>query len=173
MNLQKRNERDLYRFWLKINIKSTNECWETNHTIDRYGYGYMKWQTKATKVHRIAYCLYNNVTLESIADFVIRHTCDNRRCCNGKHLILGKPEDNTQDQKDRDRILYGQAHGNAIFKNSDIVEIFELSKSGKSNKEIAAYFKCSASTINYIVSGKSWSRTTYELGLKENANGRN
>ena len=34
---------------------------------------------------------------------VVRHTCDNPRCCNPAHLILGTDKDNTDDMLTRNR----------------------------------------------------------------------
>lgn len=53
--------------------------------------------------HRVVYCAHNNVTLESISGKVIRHTCDNPRCINPEHLLLGSHKENTADMIERGR----------------------------------------------------------------------
>lgn len=48
------------------------------------------------KVHRLVYELANN---KDITGYVVRHTCDNPKCINPEHLILG---DNKANMRDRD-----------------------------------------------------------------------
>lgn len=60
--------------------------------------------------HRIAYCKAHGLRLEDIKGKVVRHTCDNGRCINPEHLLLGTHQDNVQDRVDRDRTARGEAH---------------------------------------------------------------
>lgn len=48
------------------------------------------------KVHRLVYELANN---KDITGYVVRHICDNPKCINPEHLILG---DNKANMRDRD-----------------------------------------------------------------------
>lgn len=67
------------------------------------GYHTVKVAGKVHLLHRMVYCNHNNVPIESIAGQVVRHTCDNNRCVNPHHLVLGTQADNMQDMKDRGR----------------------------------------------------------------------
>lgn len=53
--------------------------------------------------HRLVYCEYNGVTLNDIAGKVVRHTCDNPRCINPAHLVIGTKADNNKDRAERNR----------------------------------------------------------------------
>ena len=64
------------------------------------------WSPELKKVvgqHRIVYCEYNHVGLLSIKGKVVRHTCDNPRCINPEHLVIGTHKDNSQDMVQRGR----------------------------------------------------------------------
>lgn len=70
------------------------------------GYALVGWPGRAsrcTALHRLVYAQHNGVTLESLTGRVIRHTCDNTRCINPKHLVVGSPADNNKDRASRGR----------------------------------------------------------------------
>lgn len=53
--------------------------------------------------HRIVYCEANDIHMGAITGLVVRHTCDNPRCINPEHLIIGTKADNNKDRATRDR----------------------------------------------------------------------
>lgn len=55
------------------------------------------------KLHRLAYCEAHGLSLDDIAGKVVMHTCDNPRCINPDHLVLG-----TQAQNNADRHAKGR-----------------------------------------------------------------
>ena len=80
------------------------ECWETDyqchgrggHILVRSG----DWQQMQYQ-HRIAYEAHH---AEPIPDeLIVMHTCDNPRCFNPEHLVLGTNMDNTQDMISKKR----------------------------------------------------------------------
>ena len=42
---------------------------------------------------------------------VVRHTCDNRKCVNPEHLVIGTHQDNMDDMKKRNRSAKGLVNG--------------------------------------------------------------
>lgn len=67
------------------------------------GYSQVRHEGRLTYRHRLAYCQHHGVTLDSIDGQVVRHTCDNSRCINPAHLILGTHADNSRDMVERGR----------------------------------------------------------------------
>lgn len=60
-------------------------------------------RSRCTALHRLVYVQHKGLALEDIADQVVRHTCDNPRCINPTHLLLGTRADNNRDRAERGR----------------------------------------------------------------------
>lgn len=96
------DEKDIKRFWSKIDIRSKAECWlwrgqyKSNHKlITVNGQGIL--------AHRTAYALHYGF---DPIDFYVCHTCDSPCCCNPYHLWLGNMQANAGD-----KVAKGRAHG--------------------------------------------------------------
>jgi hypothetical protein len=70
-------------FWLQVNIKSANDCWNwigkinSDHKIFKYN---KKLYTSSQLVWFLTY--------EEVPDSMIFHSCNNKICCNPKHLFI-------------------------------------------------------------------------------------
>lgn len=93
-------DKDISRFWSKVNKGNENECWNWLGKPNPGGYGELRTKNKLYRAPRIMYFLLNG-----IYDFnkMVCHTCDNRMCVNPKHLYLGSHQDNARDIVNRDR----------------------------------------------------------------------
>ena len=110
------------RFWSKVQVKDSDECWPWEAAVDGKGYGAFGVWEQAEKAHRIAYWLtYGTLSY----DKVIRHTCDNPGCCNPAHLVEGTCLENTKDMIKRGRKING-GHPNARFYAGEIWLIRKL-----------------------------------------------
>ena len=70
------------------------------------GYALVGWPGRASRcvgLHRLVYCVAHAVELDAIAGQVVRHTCDNPRCINPRHLLVGSRTDNNRDRAERKR----------------------------------------------------------------------
>ena len=96
------------RFWEKVDIKGTGECWNWVAAIDTSEYGAFKYNGKKVNSHRMAWFL----TYGDFPDLLVLHSCDNRKCCNPNHLFLGTYRDNVKDMisKNRDNRTRGREH---------------------------------------------------------------
>lgn len=84
--------------WLKS--KSTlNEqgCWSWGAALSG-NYGQLSFNGKHDYTHRIAYILAYGEIPENL---LVRHKCDNTKCCNPDHLELGTHRDNRLDTLER------------------------------------------------------------------------
>jgi hypothetical protein len=90
---------ELKSFWDKVDIKSTDECWEWNgglHTKDGYGETkYVGNNIYEKLAHRIAWILHHQKEIPK--GLLICHTCNNKRCVNPSHLYAGTHGDNNVD----------------------------------------------------------------------------
>lgn len=90
-------------------------CIEHNQKTMRYGKA--RYQGQVTNMHRVVYAKHNGVDLVALEGLVIRHTCDNMRCINPDHLVVGTHQDNVNDKMERKRHkrLYGLDNGSGIL----------------------------------------------------------
>lgn len=99
------------RLWKYIKRRKPNECWPWIGKSKVDGYGTLgRGSRKDGKVlaHRAVWELEKGPIPES-DDYhgtVVMHSCDNRACCNPKHLKLGTQADNVADMDAKGRRVY-------------------------------------------------------------------
>lgn len=89
-------ERGLERFWSRVT--KTDECW--NHAGAPNSSGYSQCFSQARGVqnaHKVSYEIHHGTVPQGM---LVRHTCNNKRCVNPKHLVLGTHASNMQDITD-------------------------------------------------------------------------
>jgi hypothetical protein len=137
-----------------------DECWIwTGPMHATRGYGIFEVYGIEYKAHRVSFFYFNKRTEESEMD--ILHTCDNRRCCNPKHLYEGSNLENMRDRRKRNpesyRQLLGSINPAAKITENDIPEIFKLKKAGYTQEQIAYKYDVVFSTIGKILRREMWS----------------
>ncbi|GMU26245.1 MAG: hypothetical protein AMXMBFR16_11500 [Candidatus Uhrbacteria bacterium] len=102
-------EKQVERFWRKVEIRGPNDCWGWKGWIaNGYGRFYANGWKRA---HRVAYVLtYGPTNLSVLHKPVI---CHNPACCNPKHLYAGTTSDNA-----RDRTIDGTVNSNNFYRAS-------------------------------------------------------
>ena len=133
----------------------------TGTKLTNRGYGRYKYKGKMTLVHRLAYCIANNVSLESIKDSVVRHKCDVPNCVNPAHLELGTQADNIRDMNDRgrQRTVHGEDSPHAKLTAKDVKYIREHYKRGcriNGFSALARKFKVSDVVIAHVANNTQW-----------------
>jgi len=113
------------------------------------------------RLHRLVYCQHNGLSLSDIKGKVVRHTCDNGKCIEPTHLIIGTIAENNKDRDDRHRGVYpkGEHNGRSILKKEDVeyirkIRIHRHKEFG--SKALSKKFGVSPSTIDKVVSGENW-----------------
>lgn len=145
-------------------IHNTNKipggCWEWKGKIHSSGYAVTKdYDNKNSniQVHRLSYSIFKGKIPEGLC---VCHSCDNRKCCNPKHLWLGTHKDNNQDCLKKGRNSGGQPPGEknpaSRLNEKQVKEIRELLKTKIDRSEIAKKYEISKQTVFDIQARRSW-----------------
>lgn len=133
---------DIKRFWSKVDIHETDECWEWQACKDNHGYGQFKLSGNGkgpAKAHRIAWAIHNN---SDHCGSIVVHNCKNRACMNPSHLRS---------------VLKGESYSmNRKLTKADVHSIRKEIAEGKTQVNIAAGFHVKRSTISGISTGRTW-----------------
>lgn len=103
-------------------------------------------------VHRAVLANKLGISIKDMGYAVARHTCDNARCINPDHLVIGTYRDNLQDQVDRCRNpklprLFTEEQKKAIRLR------YEPKDTHNGMSAMAREFKSSTATMHRIIHG--------------------
>ena len=136
-----------------------SDCINWSKSLGHNGYGITTRNNKTYRAHRLVYCDYHNIDHSDIKGMVVRHTCDNRKCINPEHLVIGTHQDNMDDMKKRNRTAKGEAHGRAKLSEVDIKTIRDRYIRGSKVHgllAIAKDFGVAFQTVSKIVNRHRW-----------------
>lgn len=161
MGLLNLSDDTLHRFWDKVDIQGTDDCWNWTAGCNTDGYG--NFALVATVVgfkligaHRLAYQLKFGAISPELK---VLHSCDNPKCVNYKHLSLGTDLDNSKDKmaKGRGRHAKGSAHGRTQLTDDDVRTIRAIYAGGTTTqKAIASLYGLTQTQVSKIVLRQSW-----------------
>lgn len=139
-------------FWSRVERKTENDCWLWTRGKNSSGYGTFIMGGVSGLAHRWAYLFTNG---EIPNGMVVRHTCDNRLCCNPFHLIIGTVADNNADCVRRGRHVApcGADNGRAKLTPDQVACVIN---NPQSSYMLADEFGVNPTTIQRIRSGKLW-----------------
>lgn len=139
------------KFWSYINIKDKDDCWEWQKSTNSRGYGIICiGNKKRESSHRYAYRITHGEIPEGL---LVLHHCDNKKCCNPKHLYIGTYKDNSNDAIGRDRQAKGESHGNHKLTEN---QVSEIRTSLLDCNELSLKYKVTKGVIYRIKNYKSW-----------------
>jgi hypothetical protein len=155
--------KDISRFWLKVEKRASHQCWLWKGYCLPAGYGAFSFANGQTAKEG-----WTTATAHSIACFLMHgpspegkpfalHNCDNPSCCNPKHLFWGSQSANIKQAYARGHRPAldnrGEKNGRAIFTEADIVAI---RTSNKSLRQEATERGVSVATIAAIRQRRNW-----------------
>ncbi len=136
-----------------------SDCINWSKSLGHNGYGLTTRNNKTYRAHRLAYCDYHGIDHSDIKGMVVRHTCDNCKCINPEHLVIGTHQDNMDDMKKRNRTAKGEAHGRAKLSEVDIKTIRDRYIRGSKVHGLSAIakdFGVAFQTVSKIVNRHKW-----------------
>jgi hypothetical protein len=120
----------------------------TSHKPRPDGYSEIWDKGKRCLMHRYVYQQDNGPIPEGK---VVRHSCDNPRCINPKHLLLGTFDDNMKDRAERGLGCRGEAHHWTRLTDD---QVDSIRASDLSQPALAKEYGVSQSTISRIRGGR-------------------
>lgn len=106
-------------FWTRLEIKDKKECWPWKESLNKDGYGRIRFNGIQKMAHRIAYELH---TGKNIDNFVLMHICDSPSCCNPNHMVVGTHADNQADKYKKNRQAKGEKNGQSLLTENQVIE---------------------------------------------------
>lgn len=143
-------------FWMRVDIREKDECWEWIGQRMSKGYGTYFFQHARILSHRYAYAsTYGEFPHEDLAC----HDCDNPPCCNPSHLFLGDRSANARDMVSKGRHnkngLKGERHPQSKLTEVEVLEIRKKYVIGN-GKILAKEYNINDSIIYDIIARKLW-----------------
>lgn len=127
-------------------------CWPWTGTMGPLGYG--QWGRRRVLAHRAMWEYTNSQALPSSV-FVL-HSCNNRACCNPKHLRPGTHQDNMADRQKSQRQARGTMLPFAKLTPDVVRNIRRLFHEGHSQADIGRIFGVSKTTVQHVVNERTW-----------------
>jgi hypothetical protein len=142
-------------FWSFVDIRTENECWEWLGQKKLSGYGHFGIGDRFLRAHRVALILEGR---DLKSEQVVMHLCDNRACCNPKHLKAGSQKENLIDMRKKGRgvdppIKRGENNSSAILTAEQVIVIRNSPLKGA---ELSKLFGVAQTTISSIKHRKIW-----------------
>lgn len=127
-------------------------------SIDEHGYARVGHQGHTVLEHRLVLATALQLDVLTMGG-VVRHTCDNPRCINVAHLVLGTQLDNMQDMASKGRHV-----GYRVLTYTDAENIRAVYRPGHrlySQYALAREYGVSRNTIQSILRGDNWKPENY------------
>lgn len=141
------------RFWSYVD--SSKECWTWTAYKNKDKYGVFAIDRIPHYAHRVSWMIHNGEIPDGLC---VLHKCDNPPCVRPDHLFLGTRKDNNVDKSLKGRASVaewmknqqGEKNINYKISDSQVSEIKNLRKEGKTLKEIASKYDISFQHVSKI-----------------------
>jgi plasmid maintenance system antidote protein VapI len=161
-------ERDRERFKTFVEAHP-NGCWLwTGGRMSAAGYGMFYLDGRTIGAHCASHILFNGPIPDG---FVVKHSCDDKRCANPAHLSAGTHQENMQESMDRGRHLKGSQHGRAKLTEESVAAMrgeYIEGRPGEGSR-LADKYRVSESLVSTVVAGSRWKHVTALLGSAPSA----
>lgn len=132
-------------------------CHEWTRAKNSRGYGYLRFDGRDVRAHRLAFEFAFGNFAERLGLFVL-HKCDNPACCNPEHLFAGTHVENMRDMRSKGRSLNqsGSRNHYARLTEDAVKRIREMRSSGSPVALIAGHFNVHQTTVSKVITRATW-----------------
>jgi hypothetical protein len=135
----------------------TTPCINSIYAPGSHGYTMIMVGNQRVLHHRAVYAMHNGVTVEFLKGKVVMHACDNRRCVNPEHLVLGTYSDNLKDAQLKQRKMgFQEGHTHCQKLTAEIVAEIRESCKRTVYRQVAKKYGISESYVKKIAANKVW-----------------
>lgn len=131
-----------------------NGCREWQRARSKNGYGFIHFDGKMQKAHRLAFEAF--IRPIPPGRFVLHH-CDNPSCVRPSHLYAGTNNENMRDMVRKNRAVHGERQHLAKLTHAAVVEIIASKLTAVA---LAEKFSVDAETVRRVRRGETWRRST-------------
>ena len=131
-----------------------DDCIEWPFATYDGGYGRVKWRGSTTTAS-FAVCELAHGAPPTV-DHQAAHSCNNRKCCNPRHIRWATPVENAQD-----RVLHGtwdegKMLTNFVLTEDRVKDIRRKRAAGAKVRDLACEFNVGYGTIQRLCAGETW-----------------
>ena len=153
-------QKDLDRFWSKVDIRGEDDCWQWQLTPTDHGYGLF---AAGGTLHRTSRFCYEHgdglYTKEITGKLRIATSCRNKMCCNPKHMVLNSQQEVFDKMRAAGQISVGSKCKQSKLIESDIINIrarYTPRSLSDGLKPISEDYSVSPGCIRDIIIRKTW-----------------
>lgn len=147
-------QKDVDRFWSKVD--KTDKCWMWNGNKDTNRRGYFFINKQIFSAHRLSFIYaYGDIP----SNMCVCHTCDVGLCVNPDHMFLGTHQDNMEDKMKKGR----HVTRSKSIPVQTVLLIRRLYISGVRKAELSRIFDLPLFTIRPICDNKTYRKVNVSL----------
>ena len=117
-------QKDLDRFWSKVDIREQDQCWDWQLTPTKHGYGLFAAGGTLHRCTRFVWIHSGGLYSKEITgNLRITTSCGNKMCCNPKHMKLNSQQEVWDRIREAGTMTVGSKHKMSKLTEADVLNI--------------------------------------------------